>query len=651
MLHTAADATTAISVNLGLLLGLLVISALLNPARGLDRTLFGGTTAVFVLSYAYWRWHDTLPPLALEAESLWPHVFFPFEMAAILYVLLSILILCRTIDRSGQADRAQAKMQAERSWPAVDVFIATYDEPRAVLERSILGAAAIDYPHFTVWVLDDTRRDWLRDYCAEAGVRYVTRPDNKGAKAGNLNNGLMASARDTNSPVILLLDADFWPHPNILTRTVGLLDNPGVATVQTPQFYANADPIQHNLMAQHSWVDDQRFFFDRFEPAKDAWGCAFCVGTSCVFRRDRLNEIGGFPAEAITEDLNVSYKLLAKGAQTWWLNEPLSRGLAAEGLPEYLTQRSRWCLGTIQVGLLRDGPLRGRGYSVTHRWQYFHGVLNWLCKPFIILMLIAPSIYWFAGLPAFEADYLSFLRYGVPAVLAQLVYMSWVSGRRTLPLFTEATHAIAAFTITATLLSAIVKPFGRPFKITEKGADRSGARVHRGLAWMFGALTLSSVGCIVWALVSPNAASEISPQDLFNLVWAGVAVLVSFVAFVACFERPREEIEFPVGHDTFFNVRGGLMPCRIARLSSSTALLENVTRLPDDGELYVPGVGWVDATSNGNTTVLALHPTAEQRRRLIVRLLASAPVDLAEIARLRSALAALFRRGFAVGRS
>src|SRR5215211_3284115 len=203
------------------------------------------------------------------------------------------------------------------------------------------------------------------------------------------------------------------------------------------------------------------------------WGCAFCVGTSFIVRRDPLNEIGGFPSEAISEDINLTYTMLARGYRTVWLNEPLSFGLSAEGIPEYITQRARWCLGTIQVALLRNGPFFGRGFSFTQRWHYFHGVLNWLCKPFMVLLLIAPTIYWFAGLPAFEADYLSFLRYGMPALLAQVIYMGWISRARTLPLFIEATHTVTCFAVTATLLSALVKPFGRPFKITDKGGDRS----------------------------------------------------------------------------------------------------------------------------------------------------------------------------------
>ena len=244
---------------------------------------------------------------------------------------------------------------------------------------------ALDYPNAVVWVLDDTRREWLREYCAQVGARHVTRPDNKAAKAGNLNNGLAVTARETNAPIILVLDADFAPRRDFLRRTVGLLlQQPEVAIVQTPQFYYNADPIQHNLLAARSWVDDQRLFFDIFQPAKDAWGCAFCVGTSFLVRRDRVNEIGGFPDEAISEDINLTYKMLTHGYGTAWLNEPLSFGLSAEGVPEYITQRARWCLGTIQVALLPSGPIFGSGYTFTQRWHYFHGVLNWLCKPFMV---------------------------------------------------------------------------------------------------------------------------------------------------------------------------------------------------------------------------------------------------------------------------
>jgi cellulose synthase (UDP-forming) len=244
----------------------------------------------------------------------------------------------------------------------------------------------------------------------------------------------------------------------------------------------------------------------------------------------------------------------------------------------------------------------------------------------------------------FEADYLSFLRYGVPALIGQLVYMNWISRARTLPLFTEAAQAIGAFTITATLLSAIVKPFGRPFKITNKGGDRSAARVHLGLASIFGAITLASAACIVWAFISPNGATEISPQDLFNLLWAGVAMLIGFVAFVICFERPRDDIAIAMDVDTVIAAGERMTPCRLTRLSTSGATLETVSGDPDEGDLYVPGVGWMPLENDRNGLISKVQPTLGQRR-LIVQRLTLAPLDVANTASMPSALAGLFRRG------
>jgi cellulose synthase (UDP-forming) len=654
MFETAADNSSILSIDLGLLIGLLVLRRLLDPALTRDRILFGLTAGSLLTVYALWRWHDTLPPFAFYVQNLWQYLFFAFEALAIVYTIMSIVILFRNIDRVGQADAAQGRMEREGEFPPVDIFICTYDEPLEILEKSILTALALDYPDATVWVLDDTRRGWLREYCAVAGARYVTRDNNRDAKAGNLNNGLAVTATQTNAPVILVLDADFAPRRDFLKRTVGLLSNPEVAVVQTPQFYYNPDPIQHNLLAAQSWVDDQRFFFDVFQPAKDAWGCAFCVGTSFVVRRDRLTEIGGFPTQAISEDINLTYAMLAKRYETWWLNEKLSIGLSAEGIPEYIAQRARWCLGTIQVALLREGPLLGSGFTFVQRWHYLHGVLNWLCKPFIVLLLVAPPIYWFAGIPAFEADYLAFLRYGVPALLGQMIYMAWISRSRTLPFFMEATHAVTAFAISATLLSAIIKPFGRPFKVTDKGGDRSVPRVHWKLASVFGLISLSSAASIVWAFVSPYAASEISTIDFFNLLWAGIAMLIAFIAFLVCFELPRGEALFEIDEAAQLVIDGNVVSGHVIGLSISSAQMSFARTLParlsnETVQLCLDALGWIEAEVSGCSTAvigLRLRPTFAQRKQLVVKLFGSASSSVADTASMQGAILGTISRGF-----
>ncbi|AOO81232.1 glycosyltransferase family 2 protein [Bosea vaviloviae] len=654
MFPSPPDLTSVLLADLGICLGLLTMAGLLDRAHGTARALFGGTAALFILAYAAWRWQETLPPLEPNFDQIWPYLFLAFEFTAILYTLMSIIILVRFKDRSDEADREEARLRQSGDWPAVDVFICTYSEPLDVVEKSIVAALAIDYPNVTVWVCDDTRRAWLKDYCAELGANYLTRSDNVGAKAGNLNNALFRTAGVTNAPLILVLDADFAVNPTILRRVVGLFRDERTAVVQTPQFFFNADPIQHNLMSSDAWVDDQRIFFDVFQPAKDAWGCAFCVGTSFVVRRDLVTAAGGFPHDAICEDINLTYTLMRDGYETHWLNERLSAGLSAEGLPEYITQRTRWCLGTIQVALLKNGPFRGKNYTLMQRLHYLHGVLNWLCKPFIVLMLIAPSIYWFFDIPAFHADYLAFLRYGVPALLALWIYSGWVSGQRTLPLFMEVTHSITALAVTLTLLSATVRPFGRPFKVTDKGGDRSISSVRWTMAAWFGAISLLSAGSIVWSFISPSGASEVSPLDYFNLLWAGVAMLISFVAFVICFERPRKADEFGIAEPSVLKTEIGTFRCTLSTMGLEGATIQ-LAELPHELDrsqplqIWVKTAGWIRAFAREDRIgeiALRLEPNAAQRRALILRLFTTAVDPIARTANWRGVVSGVLRRCF-----
>ena len=160
--------------------------------RASDRMLFGGLTALLLMRYAVWRVVATMPPSDLGFETLFAWVFLAFELTAIVYTLMSIHMLVRRRDNHHLADRGEAELRRlGAKVPAVDVFICTYNEELDVLEKTIIAAQAIDYPQLKVWVLDDTRRDWLRDYCERKGVHYARRPDNSHAKAGNLNNGCL----------------------------------------------------------------------------------------------------------------------------------------------------------------------------------------------------------------------------------------------------------------------------------------------------------------------------------------------------------------------------------------------------------------------------------------------------------------------------
>jgi cellulose synthase (UDP-forming) len=242
----------------------------------------------------------------------------------------------------------------------------------------------------------------------------------------------------------------------------------------------------------------------------------------------------------------------------------------------------------------------------------------------------------------------------MPALLSQIIYISWVSRSRTLPFFMEATHAVTAFAISATLLSAIVKPFGRPFKVTDKGGDRSVPRVHWKLASVFGLTSLSSAASVVWAFVSPYAASEISSLDFFNLIWAGIAMLIAFIAFLVCFELPRGEALFAVDEAAQLALGENVIAGHVTGLSTSGAQMSFARNLParlssQTVQLYLATLGWIEAeisSCSKSSVGLLLRPTFAQRKQLVVTLFGSSSSNVADSVRMRETILGTVSRGF-----
>ena len=114
---------------------------------------------------------------------------------------------------------------------------------------------------------------------------------------------------------------------------------------------------------------------------------------------------------------------------------------------------------------------------------------------------------------------------------------------RAMPIFTEVTQIVAAMAVTATLASAMFKPFGRPFKVTNKGLDRSKLTVHGKFAALYGGLFfLSAMG-----LARAVAADGNAPGTVFNVAWTLVSMVLYLASLLVCFElpRPRKEERFP----------------------------------------------------------------------------------------------------------
>ncbi len=230
-------------------------------------------TLVLGLNYTVWRWLESV-----NWSAWW--IAVPLVLAET-YSFIDVTLFGITMWRAKQRDDPGPPPDGV----TVDVFITTYDEPVPLVARTAEAARDIRYPHRT-WVLDDGARPEMRAEAERLGVGYLVRGGDwaerpRHAKAGNLNNALAL----TEGELVLVLDADQVPLPEILDRTVAYFDDPQVALVQTPQWFTNvpdADPLGSQAP----------LFYGPIQQGKDGWNAAFFCGSNAILRRDALMQLG-----------------------------------------------------------------------------------------------------------------------------------------------------------------------------------------------------------------------------------------------------------------------------------------------------------------------------------------------------------------------
>ena len=531
----------------------LILNALLLAAliafiwnRPADRT-WERLAAVLLLNaltvwYAVWRCTCTVPDFDWSFAALWPWFFVAFEMAVLVFEIWTMFVLVRYTNHSPQADIHERELRREPSLPTVDVFVPTYNEKREVIEGTIAGALALDYPagRVKIWILDDSRRPWLAELCRERGVGYFARPTNEHSKAGNLNYAFPR----TDGEIILVIDADFVLRPNFLYRTIGfLLYQKDIGLVQTPQHFRNPDPIQHNLYGSRAWTEEQHFFMTVVQSARDSYDNAFCVGSGWVVKRSSLQEVGGFPQESIAEDLEVSYVLRGHGIRTLFLNETLAVGLAPESLGEYVKQRVRWCTGTLQHPHLATGPFRGSGLSLLDRLFYIEPCFFWMTYPFLVMVLFAPIIFWYTGVPAIVTQGDDGALVMGPRFLASCVLGYWLSHRKAILPIALVHKTLPAFHITFAIAKVLIKPFGVPFKVTTKGEVRDKVVVQWSFLWIFIGLSAVLLGGMAMNLTGFYEVVEVGEFTAIDVFWTLVCLVVYLLCAFVCIELPKPRVE------------------------------------------------------------------------------------------------------------
>ncbi|HUQ74416.1 MAG TPA: glycosyltransferase [Burkholderiales bacterium] len=471
--------------------------------------------ALLMGQYLFWRLAKTVPWGDSTAAGVYMQITAVLELAWLVEMVQSHFFFWSAERPVRRGHLATVSSDLDRA--TVDVFIPTYNEGVEILERTILAARRLVWDgEVRICVLDDGRREWLGELCERYGVRWITRPDNKGAKAGNINHALP----QTDGEFILILDADFLAHPHAIRRLMPPMGERDVGITQAPHHFYNQDPIMRTLGTAADVGDDQRLFFDRILPARDRGGFAFFCGTCALIRRSALLAVGGLPSGSVTEDILLSLIMRQRGYETRVIDVPVATGLAPETLRAFFVQRCRWAKGAIQLLYLRTGLLSSR-LQLRDRVAFFPAY--WILSPILrVSSLMIPQLYLlFAWAPLQNAPVLELLTHQVPLLIAIFALPALLYSRRWSPIVNFVWNDIVALRLFPNVLRDVAVPFlDKRFHVTPKGRGTQGAV---GGEWM-GVVIVALIVFTLAALIAGPYGRWDDPYVSVSMLWSAVGL-------------------------------------------------------------------------------------------------------------------------------
>jgi cellulose synthase/poly-beta-1,6-N-acetylglucosamine synthase-like glycosyltransferase len=290
----------------------------------------------------------------------------------------------------------------------VTVQLPVYNELH-VVKRLIDAVAHLDYPHdkLQIQVLDDSTDETTR--IAEARVRHyqargrdielIHREDRRGFKAGALAQGLESARGDR----IAIFDADFCPAPDLLKRAISPLEqDPRLAFVQTRWGHLNAD---YSVLTQAQTIAlDGHFVVEHLARNRNGLLLNF-NGTAGVWRREAIEDAGGWQSDTLTEDVDLSFRAQLAGWHALYLPDVVAPAELPPQIAAFRRQQARWATGAAQClfklgrpllrGRLAPGPLPAGVPEGALSWPArLEGLLHlsvWIAHPMsLVLLLLTP---------------------------------------------------------------------------------------------------------------------------------------------------------------------------------------------------------------------------------------------------------------------
>lgn len=379
-------------------------------------------------------------------------------------------------------------------FPDVDVFVSTYNEEPALLEKTLLACKRMDYPNKNsvhIFLCDDGHRDSMRQLAERLGVNYLCREDHSGQKAGNLNNALKHSY----SPYVVTFDSDMIPQSSFLMETMPYFVDAEIKNrsrdekhqiklgfLQTPQSFYDLDLFQFNLHSESTIPNEQDYFYRDIEVARTKTNSCIYGGSNTVLSREALEKVGGFYTGAITEDFATGILIQKAGYVSLGIGKQLVSGVSAKTLQELIQQRVRWARGVISTGR-KMHIYTSKELSFGQKINYWASIWYWYAPIKRFLYIFSPILYATFGYTIFRCSLWQVLLFWLPMFISSNVCLSLLSNNIRNTKWT-AIYEYAMFPYM--FIPVLLETFGvslTKFKVTKKGGavenDKSSSFVYK----------------------------------------------------------------------------------------------------------------------------------------------------------------------------
>jgi cellulose synthase/poly-beta-1,6-N-acetylglucosamine synthase-like glycosyltransferase len=237
-----------------------------------------------------------------------------------------------------------------------------------------------------------------------------------------------------------IFDADFIPQPNFLKETVPYFMDPKIGMLQTRWGHINHD---YSLLTQAQSIGIDGHF--GVEQASRAFSGLFMNfnGTAGIWRKQAIEDAGGWQADTLTEDLDLSYRAQLKGWKLSFVSEVVCPAEIPVTINAFKSQQHRWAKGSIQTARKNLGRLWRADISLLVKIQAFLHLTHYMVHPMMLLVVLTsiPLLYsqWFFDTltyPAVIFTILCLTTFGPTSMYLfsqRILYPDWKSRIKYLP--------------------------------------------------------------------------------------------------------------------------------------------------------------------------------------------------------------------------